>query len=152
MNERATALNGINPLRPPVAIAFLRAPPARLPRIERVAAAGCAFWKYASDGHALYSTAEDHYNCPVDAFTHGAELPPDRANELRRLIGTNDPAAVPPARRGAGHPAAGMELVDGEDLSQRLARGAIPIDEALPFAKQIAEALDAAHERGIPGP
>jgi eukaryotic-like serine/threonine-protein kinase len=35
-----------------------------------------------------------------------------------------------------------MELVDGEDLSQRIARGAIPLDEALPIARQIAEALD----------
>ena len=42
-----------------------------------------------------------------------------------------------------------MELVEGEDLSQRIARGAIPIDEALPLAKQIAEALEAAHEQGI---
>ena len=42
-----------------------------------------------------------------------------------------------------------MELVPGDDLSQRIARGAIPIDEALPIAKQIAEALEAAHERGI---
>src|SRR5262249_21753155 len=42
-----------------------------------------------------------------------------------------------------------MELVEGEDLAQRLARGAIPIDEALPIAKQIAEALEAAHEQGI---
>ena len=42
-----------------------------------------------------------------------------------------------------------MELVEGEDLSQRIARGAIPLDEALPIAKQIAEALEAAHEQGI---
>src|SRR5882672_9015881 len=42
-----------------------------------------------------------------------------------------------------------MELVEGEDLSQRIARGAIPIDEALPIAKQIADALEAAHEQGI---
>jgi serine/threonine protein kinase/Tol biopolymer transport system component len=42
-----------------------------------------------------------------------------------------------------------MELVEGEDLSQRIARGAIPPDEALPIAKQIAEALEAAHEQGI---
>jgi eukaryotic-like serine/threonine-protein kinase len=42
-----------------------------------------------------------------------------------------------------------MELVEGEDLSQRIARGAIPLDEALPIAKQIAEALEAAHEHGI---
>src|SRR5207342_3192709 len=42
-----------------------------------------------------------------------------------------------------------MELVEGEDLSQRIARGALPIDEALPIAMQIAEALEAAHEQGI---
>src|SRR5262245_1754484 len=42
-----------------------------------------------------------------------------------------------------------MELVEGEDLSQRIARGPIPIDEALPIAKQLAEALEAAHDQGI---
>ena len=42
-----------------------------------------------------------------------------------------------------------MELVEGDDLSQRLGRGAIPIDEALPIARQIAEALEAAHQQGI---
>jgi eukaryotic-like serine/threonine-protein kinase len=42
-----------------------------------------------------------------------------------------------------------MELVDGDDLSQRIARGAIPVAEALPIAKQIAEALEAAHEQGV---
>src|SRR5262245_5567643 len=36
-----------------------------------------------------------------------------------------------------------MELVEGEDLSQRIARGPIPIDEAFPIAKQIAQALEA---------
>ena len=42
-----------------------------------------------------------------------------------------------------------MELVDGDDLSRRLTRGGMPIDEALSIAKQIAEALEAAHETGI---
>ncbi len=42
-----------------------------------------------------------------------------------------------------------MELVEGEDLSQRITRGAIPLDEALPIARQIAEALEAAHEQSI---
>jgi serine/threonine protein kinase/Tol biopolymer transport system component len=42
-----------------------------------------------------------------------------------------------------------MELIDGETLADRIARGAIPFDEALPIAKQIAEALAAAHEQGI---
>ncbi len=42
-----------------------------------------------------------------------------------------------------------MELVEGEDLSQRIARGPIPIDEALPIARQIVDALECAHEAGI---
>ena len=42
-----------------------------------------------------------------------------------------------------------MELVEGEDLSVRIARGAIPVDEAIPIALQIAEALEAAHEQSI---
>jgi len=42
-----------------------------------------------------------------------------------------------------------MELVDGDDLSQRIARGAVPIAEALPIARQILDALEAAHENGI---
>jgi serine/threonine protein kinase/Tol biopolymer transport system component len=42
-----------------------------------------------------------------------------------------------------------LELVEGETLADRIARGPIPVDEALDIAKQIAEALEAAHERGI---
>ena len=42
-----------------------------------------------------------------------------------------------------------MELVEGPTLADRIARGAIPIDEALLIARQIAEALEAAHEQGI---
>ncbi len=49
----------------------------------------------------------------------------------------------------AGGPALVMELVEGETLADRLARGPIPPDEALPIARQICEALEAAHEQGI---
>ncbi len=42
-----------------------------------------------------------------------------------------------------------MELVEGEDLAARLKRGAIPVDEAVAIAKQVAEALEEAHEKGI---
>ena len=42
-----------------------------------------------------------------------------------------------------------MELVEGATLADRIAQAPIPIDEALPIAKQIAEALEAAHEQGI---
>jgi eukaryotic-like serine/threonine-protein kinase len=42
-----------------------------------------------------------------------------------------------------------LELVDGESLDRRIARGPIPLDDALGIARQIAEALEAAHEKGI---
>src|SRR5688572_8778041 len=42
-----------------------------------------------------------------------------------------------------------MELVEGEDLSAHIARGALPLSDALPIARQIAEALEAAHDQGI---
>jgi serine/threonine-protein kinase len=49
----------------------------------------------------------------------------------------------------SGEPALVMELVEGDDLSQRISAGPIPLDEALLVAKQIADALEAAHEQGI---
>ena len=42
-----------------------------------------------------------------------------------------------------------MELVPGPTLAERIAQGALPLEEALPIARQIAEALEYAHERGI---
>src|SRR5437773_5604222 len=51
--------------------------------------------------------------------------------------------------RLAGSHALVMELVEGDDLSLRIARGAIPLGEATAIAKQIADALEAAHEQGI---
>ena len=80
---------------------------------------------------------------------------PDRlarfTREAQTLASLNHPniAAIYGLEENGGVSALVMELVEGEDLSQRIARGAIPIDEALPIAKQIAEALEAAHEQGI---
>ena len=42
-----------------------------------------------------------------------------------------------------------MELVEGEDLAERLKRGPIPVDEAVAIARQVADALEEAHEKGI---
>src|SRR5438034_67811 len=42
-----------------------------------------------------------------------------------------------------------LELVDGPTLADRIARGPVPVDEAVPIARQIAEALESAHEQGI---
>jgi serine/threonine protein kinase len=83
---------------------------------------------------------------------------PDRLmrfeREARTLASLNHPhiAQIYGLENGGQMPACRaliMELVEGEDLAQRLARGAIPLDDALPIARQIAEALEAAHERGI---
>src|SRR5262249_57672906 len=49
----------------------------------------------------------------------------------------------------AGSRALVMELVEGPPLAERLERGAIPADEVLPIARQMADALEYAHERGI---
>jgi serine/threonine-protein kinase len=48
-----------------------------------------------------------------------------------------------------GRTALAMELVEGETLAERIARGPIAVDEALVIARQIADALEAAHARGI---
>ena len=71
--------------------------------------------------------------------------------EAEVLAALNHPniAAIYGLERTPDFTALVMELVEGEDLSERIARGAMPIDEALPIAKQIAEALEAAHEQGI---
>ena len=71
--------------------------------------------------------------------------------EAEVLASLNHPniAAIYGLEESEGVTALVMELVEGDDLSDRIAKGAIPIDEALPIAKQIAEALEAAHEQGI---
>ena len=71
--------------------------------------------------------------------------------EAEVLASLNHPniAAIHGLEESEGITALVMELVEGDDLSQRIGRGAIPFDEALPIAKQIAEALEAAHQQGI---
>jgi serine/threonine protein kinase/Tol biopolymer transport system component len=80
---------------------------------------------------------------------------PDRlarfSREAQVLASLNHPniAHIHGLEESGGVTALVMELVEGEDLSQRITRGAIPVDEALPIARQIAEALEAAHDLGI---
>ena len=71
--------------------------------------------------------------------------------EAELLASLNHPniAAIYGLERSEGTTALVMELVEGPTLADRIARGPIPVDEALPIAKQIAEALEAAHEQGI---
>jgi serine/threonine protein kinase len=80
---------------------------------------------------------------------------PDRLarfeREAKTLASLNHPniAIIHGLEKADGIRALVMELVDGPTLADRIARGPIPIDEALPIAKQIAEALEAAHEQRI---
>src|SRR6059036_1149331 len=86
-----------------------------------------------------------------DLFASDADRLARFTREAQTLASLNHPniAHVHGLEESNGVRALVMELVEGEDLAQRIARGAIPIDEALPIAKQIAEALEAAHEQGI---
>jgi uncharacterized protein (DUF169 family) len=81
-------LSKINLTRQPVAVAFLASPPPGLDRVDSPAPAGCSYWRLASEGGSFYTTADDHQNCPVGAFTHGVTLPPSKAAELESLVGT----------------------------------------------------------------
>ena len=71
--------------------------------------------------------------------------------EAKTLAALNHPniAAIYGLEEADSTKALVMELVEGPTLADRIAKGAIPVDEALPIAKQIAEALEAAHEQGI---
>jgi hypothetical protein len=80
---------------------------------------------------------------------------PDRLARFQReaqvLASLNHPniAAIHGIEEAEGTRALVLELVEGPTLADRIAQGAIPVDEALPIAKQIAEALEAAHEQGV---
>ena len=88
-------------------------------------------------------------------------LPPDVAHDPRRLarfereakllasLNHTNIAAVFGLHVHEGVHFLAMEYVPGQDLSLRLARGRLPLDETLRIARQIAEALEQAHERGV---
>ena len=71
--------------------------------------------------------------------------------EAQTLAALNHPniAHIHGLEESGGVRALVMELVDGDDLSVLIARGPMPCAEALPIARQIADALEAAHEQGI---
>jgi serine/threonine-protein kinase len=86
-----------------------------------------------------------------DLFASDPERLARFEREAQTLAGLNHPniAHVHGLEEASGVRALVMEYVDGEDLRERLERGAIPLDEALAIARQIADALAAAHDRGI---
>ena len=97
--------------------------------------------------------------CCRTAFTSDAERRTRFEREARLLAALNHPhigaiygideADPSPGSGQAAVRALVLELVEGETLADRVARGPVPVAEALPIARQIAEALEAAHEHGI---
>jgi len=86
-----------------------------------------------------------------EAFAADAERLVRFRREAKVLASLNHPhiAAIYGLEESGGIEALVLELVEGETLAERLARGPLPPDEGLEIARQITEALEAAHERGI---
>jgi len=86
-----------------------------------------------------------------ESFVHDDERLARFDREARVLASLNHPniAAIYGLEDADSKKILVLELVDGEDLSKRLARGPLPVDDAVEFARQIAEALDTAHEQGV---
>src|SRR6202142_2300454 len=87
-----------------------------------------------------------------EAFAHDPERLSRFQREAKMLAALNHPniATIYGLEQANGTSYLVMELVSGETLADRVKReGAVPIEEALAIAKQIAEALEAAHEKGI---
>ena len=86
-----------------------------------------------------------------DAFTADPDRLARFEREAKVLASLNHPniAAIYGLEEADGVRALVLELVEGPTLADRIKQGPIPLDEALPIAKQIAEALEAAHEAGV---
>ena len=81
-----------------------------------------------------------------EAFAQDADRMARFKREAQVLASLNHPNIA--AIYGVEERALVMELVEGPTLAERIAQGPIPLDEALPIARQIAEALEYAHEKG----
>ena len=86
-----------------------------------------------------------------DLFADDPERLARFQREARVLASLNHPniASIYGLEESGDTRALVLELVEGPTLAERIAQGAIPVDEALPIAKQIADALEAAHEAGV---
>ena len=85
------------------------------------------------------------------AFTDDPDRLTRYEREAKVLASLNHPniGHIYGLEEAEGQKALVLELVEGPTLADRIAQGPIPVDEALPIAKQIAEALEAAHEQGV---
>jgi len=96
-----------------------------------------------------------HRDVAIKVLPDAVSRDPERLARFQReaqlLAALNHPhiAGIYGLEESNGVQALVLELVEGETLAERLARGPMPVDEALPAARQIGDALEAAHEKGI---
>ena len=86
-----------------------------------------------------------------EAFANDSDRLPRFEREAKVLASLNHPniAALYGMEESGGIHFLAMELIEGETLAERLRRGPLPVEDAIKIAHQIAEALEAAHEKGI---
>src|SRR5215471_378580 len=102
---------------------------------------------------AVYRATDTKLNRDVavkvlpDTFAADADRLSRFTREAQVLASLNHPNIA--AIYGVEERALILELVEGQTLAERIAAGPVPVDEALQMARQIAEALEYAHERGI---
>jgi uncharacterized protein (DUF169 family) len=160
--------------RPPVAVAFLDAPPPGVSRYEGEVPSACSFWRRA-EGSVFWAAAEQHFNCAVGAMTMGFELQPEVQASLMGVVGemvkvgylgADEPNHIPTvARRSQGilyGPLADLPAVPDAVLVWLQPRQAMILNEALGqaawgggagprvFGRPACAALPAALEDGVP--
>jgi serine/threonine-protein kinase len=116
--------------------------------VEKIGEGGMGVvWK------ALDTTLQRHVAIKIlpPQFTSDRDRLARFEREAKLLASLNHPgiAAIHGLHEADGERFLALELVDGEDLAQRLERGPLVLDEALSIAQQVAEALEAAHDSGI---
>jgi uncharacterized protein (DUF169 family) len=70
---------------PPIALAFMDAPPPGVPSLDRQGPSACTFWRWAEEG-VFYAPADSHLNCPIGAMVMGFDLPAGTKQELTGLV------------------------------------------------------------------
>jgi uncharacterized protein (DUF169 family) len=89
MKRTAHRLQELLGLRtPPVAVSFRATAPDGVPRIDAAGPSSCTYWKMAAEGRSFYTEAAHHYNCPIGAYTHGVDLPPEARKQLEGVVST----------------------------------------------------------------
>ena len=116
------------------------------------------FWGAGGGGGGEVYRARDtnlKRDVAIKALLPAVATDPDRLarfiREARILASLSHPniALIHGIEESNGVPVFVMELIEGPTLSERIAQGALPMDDALAIARQIADALEAAHEQGI---